>query len=165
IEPEKAQQTPGNVTVTPDQAHITLLAQLLCIWRFAADPAQSRNATAFLIDGDDRFDFADVAQIIDKLSQLRGVSEIAAEKDKRAWLHPPKQLRSLTVQFPARNADHNQLTERIALHEAHRLAPKAQYSTAVILDDAKNRRSEMFHFASHDRVVLNIERGALSIQR
>src|SRR5215475_12777335 len=64
IEPEKAQQTSGDVAVTPDQIDIILIAQLLRVRRFVADAPQSRDAPAFLINRDDRLNVAQVAQIV-----------------------------------------------------------------------------------------------------
>jgi hypothetical protein len=81
IEPEKAQQTSGDVAVTPDQIDIVLFAQLLRVRRFVSDAPQSRDASAFLIDCDDRLDVAQVAQIVDKLSELRRALEIASEQN------------------------------------------------------------------------------------
>src|SRR5207249_6754946 len=71
IEPEEAQQTTGDVAVAPDQIDIVLVAQLLRIRRFVSDASQSRDASALLIDRNNRLDLAQVAQIVDKLSELR----------------------------------------------------------------------------------------------
>src|SRR5260370_3867401 len=81
IESENAQQTRGDVTVTTDKADIVLVAQLLRIRWFAADQSQTRNAAAFLIDGDNWFDPAQIAEIADKLSQLRCGLNVAPEKN------------------------------------------------------------------------------------
>src|SRR5215468_2708787 len=53
IESEKPQQTTGDIAVAPDQIDIIFISELLRVRRFVADQAQSRNATALLIDGDD----------------------------------------------------------------------------------------------------------------
>src|SRR5437870_12546118 len=87
IESEEAQQTSGNVAVTPDQFYIVFVAQLLRVRRLVADQTQSRNATALLIDGDDGLDFAQIAQIVEELPELRGAFDIPAEKNERARLH------------------------------------------------------------------------------
>src|SRR4029077_15450749 len=79
IEPEKAQQTSGDVAVAPDQIDIVLLAQLLRVRRFVSDAPQSRDAPAFLIDRNNGLDVAQVAQIVDELSELRRALEVASE--------------------------------------------------------------------------------------
>src|SRR6476646_11273869 len=70
IEPEKAQQTSRDIAVAPDQIDIVLLAQLLRVRRFVSDAPQPRDASAFLIDCNDWLDLAEVAQIVDELSEL-----------------------------------------------------------------------------------------------
>src|SRR5882724_10220442 len=91
IEPEKAQQTSGNVAVAPDQIDIVLLAQLLRVRWFVSDPPQSRHAPTFLIDCNDGLDLAQVAQIVDELSELRPILEIASEENVCPGLHASKQ--------------------------------------------------------------------------
>ena len=113
IESENAQQPSGDVAVAPDQIDIILVAQLLRVRRLAADQAQPRNAAAFLIDGDDRFDFAEIAQIVDQLSQLRRAFDVAPEKNESARLNAPKHFRAGGIEFLAGNAAEDQLTERI----------------------------------------------------
>ncbi len=90
IEAEKAQQTSSDIAVSPDQIDIILIAQLLRVRRFVSDAPQSRDASAFLIDRDDWLYVAQIAQIIDELSQLRRALKIAAEKNVRSRLHAPK---------------------------------------------------------------------------
>src|SRR5438477_11256740 len=90
IEPEKAQQTSGDVAVAPDQIDIVLVAQLLRIRRFVSDAPQSRHASAFLIDRNNGLDLAQVAQIVDELSKLRRALEIASEKNVCPRLNPQK---------------------------------------------------------------------------
>src|SRR5215831_13876464 len=106
IEPENAQQASGDVTVSPDKIEIVLIAQLLGVWRFVSDAPQSRDAPAFLIDCNDRLDVAQVAQIVDELSELRRVSEIASEENVCPGLHPPKQAGRFRIEFFAGNTRH-----------------------------------------------------------
>src|SRR4051794_40982914 len=58
IEPEKTQQTSGDIAVAPDQIDVVFIAQLLRVRRFVSYAPQSRDASAFLIDCDDRLDVA-----------------------------------------------------------------------------------------------------------
>src|SRR5436309_7735941 len=90
IEPEKAQQTSGDVAVAPDQIDIVLITQLLRVRRFVSDAPQSREASAFLINRNNGLDLAQVAQIVDELSQLCPTLEIASEKNVCPRLHAPK---------------------------------------------------------------------------
>src|SRR5439155_24929090 len=69
IKSENAQQTSGDVTMPSDKIDIVLVAQLLRVRRLAADQSQARNAPAFLIDGNVRFRFAEVAQMVVQLAQ------------------------------------------------------------------------------------------------
>ena len=69
IETEKAQQSPSNIAVSPDQIDIILIAQLLRVRRFVSDAPQPRDASAFLIDCDDGLDVAQLPQVVDELSE------------------------------------------------------------------------------------------------
>ncbi len=120
IESEKAQQTSGDVAVAPDQIDIILIPQLLRVRRFVSDAPQSRDASAFLIDCDDRLDVAQVAQIVDELSELRRALEIASEKNVCPRLHAPKQTGCFRIEFFSGNTRHYQLTNGIGLHGAQR---------------------------------------------
>jgi hypothetical protein len=42
--------------MTPDDFEIVLVAQLLSIWRLAADQSQTRNAAPLLVNRDDGLD-------------------------------------------------------------------------------------------------------------
>lgn len=93
----------------PNEFDIALLPQLLRVRRFVADHPQTRNAAAFLIDGDDRFDLADGAEIVDQLAQLRRTLDVSREKNKTARLHPLKQVGRLAIEFGAGDASENEL--------------------------------------------------------
>jgi hypothetical protein len=107
IESEEAQQTPGDIAVAPDQFDIVFVAQLLRVRRLIADQTQSRNATALLIDGDDGLDFAQVAQIVDELPELRGSFDISAEKNERARLHFTEKPGHRRLEFLSRHTRHD----------------------------------------------------------
>src|ERR1700730_10899992 len=66
IKAENTQQSSSDVAMTADKIDIVLVAKLLCIRRLVADQPQAGYAAAFLVDGDDRFDFAQGAQIVDE---------------------------------------------------------------------------------------------------
>src|SRR5215208_2657625 len=99
IESEEAQQTSGDVAMTPDQIDVVLFAQLLRVRRFVSDTPQSRHASAFLIDCDDRLDVAQVAQIVDELPELRRAREIASKENVCTRLYAPTQTGCFRIEF------------------------------------------------------------------
>ena len=99
IKPEKPQQTSGDLAVTPDEIDIVFIAQLLRVRRFVSDEAESRDASAFLIDCDDWLDVTQVTQIVDELSELRPALEIASEENVCPSLHAPKQTGCFRIEF------------------------------------------------------------------
>ena len=84
---------------------VAFVAQLLRIRRFLADQPQARNASTFLIDGDDRLDLRDITQIVDQLSQLFGLLDVASEKDKPARLHAAEHGSGVRIEFRPRHTD------------------------------------------------------------
>src|ERR1700756_3659030 len=99
IESEKAQQTSGDVAVAADEIDIVFITQLLRVWRFVSDAPQSRYAPAFLIDRNDGLDVAQLAQIVDELSELRRTLGVAAKDNECPRLHPPKQPGCFHIEF------------------------------------------------------------------
>ena len=93
----------------PNECDVTFFAQLLRIRRFVADHAQARDAPAFLVDRDDRFDLTDGAQVVDEAAQLRRALDIAPEHDETARLNPPKQIRGFMIEFGSGHAGENEL--------------------------------------------------------
>src|SRR5437667_9161169 len=87
IKTEKPQQSSGYLAVPADKIDIPFVAQLLCVRWLVPDQTQSRYAAAFLIDGNDRFDLAEAAQVVDQPTQVRGALDIAAEKNKTTGLN------------------------------------------------------------------------------
>ena len=146
IEPEKAQQTSGDVAVAPDQIDIVLVAQLLRVRRFVSDAPQSRHASAFLIDRNNGLDLAQVAQIVDELSELRRALEVASEENECPRLHAPKQTGCFRIESFSGNTRHDQLTKPVSVHwrqasmfigkhsmiNSQRARAHAQHSTAIL---------------------------------
>src|SRR2546421_10980535 len=64
VEPEKAEKPAGDLAMLPDKGNVVAIAELLRIRRLVPDQPQPRNAAAFLVDRDDRFDSAHIAQIV-----------------------------------------------------------------------------------------------------
>src|SRR5882757_4292110 len=146
IEPEKAQQTSGDVAVASDQIDIVLLAQLLRVRRFVSDAPHSRHAPAFLIDRNNGLDVAHVAQIVDELSELRRALEVASEENECSRLHAPKQAGCFRIEFFPGNTRHDQLTKPVSVHwrqasifigkysmiNSQRTRAHAQHSTTIL---------------------------------
>src|SRR5260370_41173175 len=119
IESENAQQTSSDIPMSADKIDIVLVAQLLRVRRFASDQSQARYAPTLLIDGDDRFRFAQIAQVIDQFAQLGRAFDVAPEKNEPARLHTPEQFGAGGIEFLSGNAAEYQLTERITLHGSY----------------------------------------------
>ncbi len=103
--------------ISPCRLHerdVVLLAELLRVGRFVPDQAQTRNAAAFLIDRDDRFDVAQVAQIVDQLPQLRRARDVAAKQNVAARLHAAEERGGCGIEFRAGHAGEEELSELIA---------------------------------------------------
>jgi hypothetical protein len=146
IEPEKAQQSSGDIAVAPDQIDIVFIAQLLRVRRFASDAPQSRDAPAFLIDCNNGLDVAQVAQIVDELSELRRALEVASEENECSRLHAPKQAGCFRIEFFPGNTRHDQLTKPVSVHwrqasifigkysmiNSQRTRAHAQHSTTIL---------------------------------
>ena len=111
IETEEAQDLRRDFAVAANERNIAFIAELLRVGRFLADQTQTRNASTFLIDRDDRFDLRDIAQIVDQLSQLFGLLDVASEKDKPARLHAAEHGSGVRIEFRPRHTDQKQLTD------------------------------------------------------
>src|SRR5207237_388531 len=93
IESENAQQTSSDVPMPADKIDIVLVPQLLRVRRFASDQSQARYAPTLLIDGDDRFRFAQIAQVIDQFAQLGCAFDVSSEKlELNQWTFVPAAL-------------------------------------------------------------------------
>jgi hypothetical protein len=90
---------------------IAAVAQLIRIRRLVADEFKAGDATALLIDGDDRLDVTEFAKVIDELPQLRGSLDVAAKKNESARLDAPECGGRLCIEFGAGDAGHEELAE------------------------------------------------------
>ena len=104
----------------PNELDVSLVSELLRVWRLLPDQTETRNAPAFLVDRNDRLDRAQVAQIVDELSELRCVREIASEENVCPRLDASKQTSCFRIKFFSGNTGHYQLTNGIGLHGAQR---------------------------------------------
>src|ERR1041384_5083594 len=115
-----------------NQIEIIPVAELLSIRWFAANQAQTRDPATLLIDRNDWLDIAEIAQIINQFSQLRGRRDIATKQNESAGLDAPEQFCCLKIEFFTRDTGHDQLTKGIGFHhfEGRRSAFNFQCSTS-----------------------------------
>src|SRR5690606_28121525 len=112
IEAEEFQDPAGEASVPFDQRVFVLLAELLRAGRFAADEAEPGDAPALLVDGDEGFDLAEIAEIVDELPQLPGGLDVASEEDEPARLQLLEAAGGVGIEFGAGNAGEEELAER-----------------------------------------------------
>ena len=105
------QQPARDGAVALDEPEVVLVAELDGVGRFVADLPQPRDAPAFLIDGDDRLDGAQVAQVVDELPQLRGRLDVSPEEDEPARLDAPEGGGGVGVEREAGDAGEEELAE------------------------------------------------------
>ena len=116
IESKKAEEPARYFAMLPNERYVIPITQLLRIRRFVPDQPQSRNAPSLLIDRDNRFYFAEIAQIIDQLPELSRALNVAAKQNVPTRLDATKERRGLRIQFEPGHSGKDQLTQRIALH-------------------------------------------------
>jgi hypothetical protein len=80
-----------------NQYRVAFVTQLLSTGRFIANQFQPRNATAFLIDRNDRFDPGQISQIIDQFAKLMRSPDVPAEKNEPSRLNFSEDFCSLRV--------------------------------------------------------------------
>ena len=86
VESEDPQEFAGDGSVLLDQGGVITVSELIGVWRFVADEFEARDASSFLIDGDDGGCAAEVFEIVDEFSQLGWRLDIASEEDEAAGL-------------------------------------------------------------------------------
>ena len=87
-----------------DEIAVALFTELLGIGWLAANEAEAGNATALLIDRDEGLDLAEVAQIVDELSQLIRRLDISTEENKSSRLEFAEFSRRFRIEFRSRHA-------------------------------------------------------------
>ena len=71
---------------------------------------RSRKRATFLVDGDDRLDRAQIAQVVDQLPQLSRAFDVSPEDNEPTRLHPSKKRRRPGIEFSSGHAGKDQLT-------------------------------------------------------
>jgi hypothetical protein len=111
IETEVTQNLSGEFAMTLDQFGIALVSQRLGIRRLLADQTQSRNAAAFLVDGDERLDVRDVAQVVDEFAELLRRLNVPSEQNKTTRLEFFEPGGGFRGEFRAGDAHEKKLAE------------------------------------------------------
>ena len=105
IEPEQPEQLAGQRPMESDEWFLVFLPELLSAGRLIANQPESRNPASFLINRNDRLSPGKIAQVINKLSQLRWRLDVAAEKNVATGLHLPKNPGRFRVKIEPGNTD------------------------------------------------------------
>jgi hypothetical protein len=69
-----------------DQLEIAFLAKLLRIGRLAPDETKAGDPPSLLIDSDERFDLAEVTQIVDQFAKLIRRFDVSSEENETTGL-------------------------------------------------------------------------------
>jgi len=118
IEPEEAQKSPRNLSMSPNEFKIIPFTQLLSVWRFLADQPEARHSSTFLVDGNYRLGRAQVAQIIDEFPQLGWTFDVATKQDEATGLDLSKKRSRFRVEPRTWNPGEDQLAQRSTVHRA-----------------------------------------------
>ena len=116
VEPEEPQDPAREFAVAGDEFLVAFFPEILGVGRFVADQAQTRNAAAFLVDGDDGLDPAEVAKVVDESAELFRVLDVPPENDKTAWLEAAETFGGIGIKFAAGNPGEEELTEEMFFH-------------------------------------------------
>ena len=92
IKSEKPEQFPGERAMPCDQDRISFLTQLSGIGRFIAQKFEPGDPSSFLVDGDDRLDGAEFAELIGEPAELCGCLNIAAKENESPRLNPADEI-------------------------------------------------------------------------
>jgi len=82
-----------------------------------AKQPESAHAPALLVNSNDRFLHAHVAQTVDEAAQLPRTLDVAPEKNEATRLEITEKFCTFRIQFGSRHTDEDQLTKRICWHK------------------------------------------------
>jgi nicotinate-nucleotide adenylyltransferase len=116
IEPEDAKDATGDVAVATNESEIPAVAELLGIGRLITDEFEARDAAAFLVDRNDRFDIAETSEVVDELAELMRRLDVSAEENKSSGLDVSKEIGACGIEFGAGDADEDELTGIVGWH-------------------------------------------------
>jgi nicotinate-nucleotide adenylyltransferase len=116
IEPEDAKDATGDVPVAANEGEIPAVAELLGIGRLITDEFEARDAAAFLVDRNDRFDIAETSEVVDELAELMRGLDVSAKENKSSGLDVSKEIGACGIEFGAGDADEDELTGIVGWH-------------------------------------------------
>ena len=90
---------------------------MLSVGRFVADEFEPGHATTLLVDRDDRFHAAQIAEVVDELAELLGSFDVSAEKDETSGLNLTEEAGGFGIEFRAGNTNEKKLTGILGWHE------------------------------------------------
>ncbi len=95
---------------------VVAFAQLGRAGRFVAHGLEPGNAPAFLVDGDDGFGVAEVAQVVEEFPQPGGGLDVAGKEDVTPRLHAAQGGGGDGVEFGSGQADEQELAGLGSVH-------------------------------------------------
>lgn len=118
VETEEAEDLAGEFPVLFDKVGVALVTQRLGVWRFLANETEAGNAATFLVNGDEGFDFRQVTKVVNEFTELFRRNDVPTEEDEAAGLEFLEASGRFRVEFWARDASEEELTEMIGVgHE------------------------------------------------
>ncbi len=106
-----AEQLAGEFAVLFDELRVTFIPKGLGIGGLLADETESGDAAAFLIDGDERLNVGEVAQVVDEFAELLWGDDVSAKEDEATGLEFFETGGGIGVEFGARDAGEEELAE------------------------------------------------------
>ena len=116
VEAENSKEAACDIAVAADQVQIRGVAELLGAGRLVPDTFEAGNATAFLVDRDDRLDAAQISEVVDEFAQLLGSLDIATEENEPSRLDLAEEAGGVGIEFRARNTNKKKLTGILGWH-------------------------------------------------
>jgi hypothetical protein len=100
-----------------NQIQIPAVAELLGVGRLVADEFEAGHAASLLVDRDDWFHAAQIAEVVDELAELLGRLDVSAEKDEPSGLDLTEEAGGFGIEFRAGNTNEKKLTGILGWHE------------------------------------------------
>jgi hypothetical protein len=104
VESEDPEQFARDSAVPGNEFGITPVPKRIGVGRFVSNQTQPGNTSPLLINRDDGFDPAQIAQVIDQFPKLVWGLDVSTEENVSARLDPTKDGGGLFIQFGAGNA-------------------------------------------------------------
>lgn len=115
IEAEVAEQLAGEFAVLFDELGVTFIPKGLGIGGLLSDETEAGDAAAFLIDGDERFNVGEIAQVVDEFAELLRGDDISAKEDEAAGLELFETGGRIGVEFRSGDTGEEELAEKVGV--------------------------------------------------